>query len=130
MLKHTVTDMIKQRIYGLIAGYEDLNDHKHFSKDILLKLICKKSKNLASPSTLYRLEQMSNPTIKDQDILVTAFIESYNRPPKAICLDFDPTDVVFIQFHHVSTLVDLISKVQISRNISLNYQVVRETVFT
>ena len=59
-----------------------------------MKLISKKSKDLASPSTLCRLEQMSNPTIKDQDILVTSFIESYDTPPKSICLDFDPTDVV------------------------------------
>lgn len=94
MIKHTVKDMLKQRIYGLVAGYEDLNDHKHLSKDSLLKLISKKSKNLASTSTLCRLEQMSNPTIKDQDILVTSFIESYDNPPKSICLDFDPTDVI------------------------------------
>ena len=94
IIKHTVKDMLKQRVYGLVAGYEDLNDHKHLSKDSLLKLISKKSKNLASSSTLCRLEQMSNPTIKDQDILVTSFIESYDTPPESICLDFDPTDVV------------------------------------
>ena len=76
---------------------EDLNDHNQLRKDILLKLLSKKDNDLASASTLCRLEQMSTPTIKDQDILVTAFINSYEEPPKSICLDFDPTDVVLYE---------------------------------
>ena len=97
MLKHSIQDMLKQRVYGITAGYEDLNDHNQLRKDILLKLLSKKDNDLASASTLCRLEQMSTPTIKDQDILVTAFINSYEEPPKSICLDFDPTDVVLYE---------------------------------
>ena len=93
MIKHDVEDMLKQRVYSLASGYEDLNDHTQVRKDSLFKLLFNKSDNLASPSTLCRFENSVNPTIKYQEILVEAFINSYKSAPKSITLDFDPTDV-------------------------------------
>ena len=92
-ITHTMADLVKQRVYGIVAGYEDVNDHKQLRKDILLKILSNKSDDLGSPSTICRLEQMASPTIKDQEILVESFINSYKQPPESICLDFDPTDV-------------------------------------
>ena len=34
---HSIQDMLKQRIYALAAGYEDLNDHDLLKKDQLSK---------------------------------------------------------------------------------------------
>ena len=93
-ITHTISELVKQRVYGIAAGYEDLNDHKQLRKDTLLKLLSNNPDDLGSPSTLCRLEKMANPTIKDQDILVTDFLNSYKQPPESICLDFDPTDVI------------------------------------
>jgi hypothetical protein len=65
-----VEDLIKQRIYALALGYEDLNDHDRLRQDVLMGLLCEKSdpsgsqrarerdqgKALAGKSTLNRLE--------------------------------------------------------------------------
>lgn len=32
-ITHTIQDMLRQRIYGLALGYEDLNDHDTLRKD-------------------------------------------------------------------------------------------------
>ena len=32
-ITHDIEDMLKQRVYGLIGGYEDLNDHIFIRKD-------------------------------------------------------------------------------------------------
>lgn len=67
---HALLDLIKQRIFGICLGYEDLNDHDDLRHDPLLALVCGKEdltgehrkqqrdqgKPLAGKSTLNRLE--------------------------------------------------------------------------
>ena len=54
---HPLKDLLKQRIFGLAQGYEDLNDHEIWRSDPLLRSICGKGENpLAGKSTLNRLE--------------------------------------------------------------------------
>ena len=36
LVEHSVQDLLSQRVYGLIAGYEDLNDHALLLKNPLL----------------------------------------------------------------------------------------------
>ena len=36
-ITHSVTDMLKQRVFGLCLGYEDLNDHTQLRQDVLLQ---------------------------------------------------------------------------------------------
>jgi len=52
--------MLKQRVYGLLAGYEDLNDHDTVRKDPVAQLMAGKvpgeEADLASHSTLNRIE--------------------------------------------------------------------------
>jgi hypothetical protein len=69
-IEHTVQELLSQRIYGLVLGYEDLNDHDHLRRDPVHGLICgkrdplgqdrvlehDKGKALAARSTLNRLE--------------------------------------------------------------------------
>ena len=31
--EHSVPELIRQRVYGLIAGYEDINDHERLKYD-------------------------------------------------------------------------------------------------
>ena len=36
LIKHTVEDMLSQRILAMVCGYEDLNDHGQLRKDTLM----------------------------------------------------------------------------------------------
>ncbi len=70
LIEHDVTALVRQRVYGLALGYEDLNDHDDLKRDPLSAVALDKSdvqgearhreadrgKVLASSSTLNRLE--------------------------------------------------------------------------
>jgi hypothetical protein len=34
LIKHSVADMLRQRVYGLALGWEDLNDHTALRRDV------------------------------------------------------------------------------------------------
>lgn len=93
-ITHPVIQILRQRIFGLAAGYEDLNDHDALRKDIAFQTVVSKEQELAGSSTLSRFEN----SISRQDcvrlshLLVEQFIASYKTPPKELTLDFDPTD--------------------------------------
>jgi hypothetical protein len=111
---YTVAQLLAQRIYGLILGYEDLNDHEHLRNDPTLMLalsklnfIEKKPKGLAGKSTLNRLEYCPEHIIKQNEsryhkievlpqevekMFVEIFLNSYSEPPSSIVLDLDVTD--------------------------------------
>lgn len=69
-VEHSVEELVRQRLFGLALGYEDLNDHAQLRRDPLLAaavgkedLLGEKRRNekdrgfaCASPSTLNRLE--------------------------------------------------------------------------
>ena len=55
-ITHDIEDMLKQRVYGLIGGYEDLNDHILIRKDIHFQTLVGHDKELASSATLSRFE--------------------------------------------------------------------------
>src|SRR5258708_16989534 len=55
-IEHSLESMLRQRIYGLALGYEDLNDHDSLRKDLLWQTAAERGEELASCSTLCRLE--------------------------------------------------------------------------
>ena len=93
-ITHDIEDMLKQRIYGLIGGYEDLNDHISIRKDTHFQTLVGHDKELASSATLSRFE--NSMTKKDINNLLLGMIESFvsriEEEPDKIVLDFDPTD--------------------------------------
>ena len=93
-ITHDIEDMLKQRVYGLIGGYEDLNDHILIRKDTHFKTLVGHDKELASSATLSRFE--NSMTKKDISNLFLGMIESFvsriEEEPDKIVLDFDPTD--------------------------------------
>lgn len=113
-VQHELKDLMAQRLYGLVQGYEDLNDHDQLRHDELFGIaIGKRSSShercapLAGKSTLNRLEQaMQVPMDLSQkryqkynldptalaDLLVTLFLEQHPQPPKQIILDLDVTN--------------------------------------
>ena len=55
-ITHGLGDMLKQRVFGLCQGYEDLNDHATLRSDVLMQTACERDTPLASAPTLCRLE--------------------------------------------------------------------------
>ncbi len=104
-IKHQLSEMLAQRIYGLALGYEDLNDHEQLRVDPLLGLLSGKrelEEPLAGKSTLNRLELMGRTrryhkisySAESMDrLLCDLYIESHAAMPKQIVLDLDATDI-------------------------------------
>lgn len=118
-IEHTVLELISQRIYGLILGYEDLNDHDQLRNDVMLALLSGKEDltgqnrkrerdkgyALAGKSTLNRLEltpfdsdaksrykKIIFDEDKINDLFINLFLDFHNKAPKEIILDCDATD--------------------------------------
>lgn len=118
-IEHSVTELIRQRVYGLAQGYEDLNDHDQLRADPLLAMISGKAdvegkqrrrerdrgQAGAGKSTLNRLEltpadaneksrykKIALNTQAVDDLLVDLYIQRQPRRPQRIVLDLDATD--------------------------------------
>ena len=91
---HSTLSLLRQRIYGLCLGYEDLNDHDTMRKDIGLQTAVARDSDLASASTLCRFENQVDPKTlwAISEIFVEHFIESFKKKPKRLILYFDSTD--------------------------------------
>ena len=91
---HTQESQLRQRVLGLIQGYEDLNDHDTLRHDILLQTASGKSESLASSPTLCRMEHRADRhgAMAMNELLVSLFIESHESAPEELILDFDATD--------------------------------------
>lgn len=119
LVEHTVEQLVRQRVFGIACGYEDLVDHGALRDDPLLAAVVgkadplgrdrlsKKDKGhpLASPSTLNRLEltpadagaaSRYRKVVYDaaavEDFFVDAYLDAHQRAPKEIVLDLDATD--------------------------------------
>jgi hypothetical protein len=91
---HRMLPLLRQRIYGLALGYEDLNDHGTLRIDPAIQTAVGRDKSLASSPTLCRFENWAGAQscweISRQ--LVEMFIESFSSAPTELILDFDSTD--------------------------------------
>ena len=118
--EHSVRELVAQRVFGLVLGYEDLNDHEQLCRDPLFAAVVGKTdpegqqrardndrgKGLASPSTLGRIERTPE-TAGTQSryekvlcdfgavgkLFVDLFIESFDIAPSVVVVDLDPSDV-------------------------------------
>jgi len=100
--EHSVDQMLRQRLYGILADYEDCNDHDDLSDDPILKLVAGRlplDKPLASQPTLSRFE--NTVSIRCLYRLMDFFLDTgvqrlrhkHRRTlPPAVTLDIDPTD--------------------------------------
>jgi hypothetical protein len=119
VIEHTAEELIKQRVFALALGYEDLNDHDQLRADPLLATLVGRrdvtgqerlhlrdqDKPLAGKSTLNRLEltpvraseksRYKKIVARHKDIeqwFVRAFLQLHSQPPEEIVLDLDATD--------------------------------------
>jgi hypothetical protein len=94
LIKHTVVDMLRQRIYGLALGWEDLNDHGSLRQDVAMQTAVGVDADIASAPTLCRLEKWADQSTAWglHQVLVDQFIASFKAAPEELVLDFDATD--------------------------------------
>jgi len=92
-VRHEVQTLISQRVMGLCAGWEDLNDVEQLSKDPLHQL-ASGAEALGSAPTLSRFENAQNRASAwaVNEELVEQFIRSKKEAPAYLILDFDATD--------------------------------------
>ena len=92
--RHDALAIVRQRVYSLALGYEDLNDHDQLRRDLALQTAVEKDRVLASASTLCRFEKRAGreQAVRMHEVLVEQFIASCPRPPRRLILDFDATD--------------------------------------
>ena len=105
---HSVAALVRQRVYALALGYEDLNDHEQLRRDPLLAVLAEAddlTAPLAGKSTLNRLE-LSAATVGGTErykkitvdhaavdrLLLDVFLDAHATPPQEIVLDLDVTD--------------------------------------
>jgi hypothetical protein len=93
-IRHELVDMLRQRVFGLVQGYEDLNDHALLRNDVLMQTACERDSALASAPTLCRLENHASRAAAwaIHRVIVENFIASFERSPEELVLDFDATD--------------------------------------
>ena len=93
-IKHSQLQQLRQRIYGLAHGYEDLNDHDTLRHDPAWQTAVERDGSLASSPTLCRFEARSNRDTAGaiSRIFVEQFINSFDQAPRELILDFDATD--------------------------------------
>jgi hypothetical protein len=97
LVRQSILSMVRQRIYGILADYEDQNDHDTLRSDPVFKLLADRlpdGPDLASQPTLSRFENAVS--IADlwrlRDVLADLFIQSFDRPPGHLTLDVDAFD--------------------------------------
>ena len=109
LIEHEVVTLVRQRVFGIALGYEDLNDHDELRLDPLMAVLAGKLEArrddcapVAGKSTLNRLElskleptryhKISHNPVAIKRLPVDLFLEAHVRPPKQIVLDLDATD--------------------------------------
>src|SRR5579862_1242978 len=79
LTEHTFLEMVRSRVYGILAGYADQNDHDTLRADPVFKLVADRSPeddDLASQPTLSRFENaISIKFVKRlRDVFIDQFI--------------------------------------------------------
>jgi hypothetical protein len=111
-VEHRVETLVGQRVFGLVLGYEDLNDHDELRKDRTFAVLAGKlnavlrsdCEALAGKSTLNRLEhtpkrhgskyhKIDCDGAQVDALFVELFLGAHERAPREIVLDLDNTDI-------------------------------------
>lgn len=95
LIQHSLSSLLRQRVFGLCLGYEDLNDHHQLRQDTLLQTAAERDEVLGSSSTLCRLENWGHhraSALAIHEVILERFIASFKEAPSELILDFDATD--------------------------------------
>ena len=98
--KHSLSTLVRQRVYQIACGYEDQNDANALRFDPLLKLVLGRlpetGEDLASQPTLSRLENAPGPRdcLRIARVLAETYVRERGKEgaPKRVLFDLDSTD--------------------------------------
>ncbi len=103
-VRHSVADLLRQRILGIALGHEDLIDHEALCDDPALAAVFDKpGGRLAGKSTLNRMEhaakigsdrhhKLDHDAAAIERLFVDIFLDAHGMPPSRIVIDLDATD--------------------------------------
>lgn len=97
-IQHSVTDLLRERIYAITMGYEDANDLDRLNADPALKVVCDRlprtGKALASQPTLSRQENAASARelLQGGIRLARVVINQLPADTTAVTLDVDATE--------------------------------------
>ena len=97
-VKHTLCEVLTQRIFQIASGYEDGNDSNSLRHDPMFRLGAGRKpfdpEALASGATISRFEhaETTRDVYRVSRALVEQFIVGYATPPKALVLDLDHSE--------------------------------------
>lgn len=96
---HEQRTLLAQRLFGIVAGYEDCNDHQRLRHDPTFKVIAQPhdmQSPLSSQPTLCRLENRitSSDLAQINQMLIDTYLNSNTGPTtsRSVILDLDTTD--------------------------------------
>lgn len=98
LVRHSIKDLISQRVYQIACGYEDADDCDHLRTDPMLKMSCGRlpgDRDLCSQPTMSRLENhVSHSELYQMgEAFIDNFIKSYGKDiPGRIILDLDDSN--------------------------------------
>jgi hypothetical protein len=98
-IRHSLHQLVSQRVYQLVGGYEDAIDSNQLRHDPIYKIACGRlpvaaAELLASQPTITRLEnQVGQREVgRMRSRMLEGFINRYPHPPTEIVLDIDGWD--------------------------------------
>ena len=94
-VEHSMLSMLRQRIYAIACGDEDVNDHNLLRHDLAMQTAINTDKALASASTMSRMENSftRESCLEASNLMFELYIQKHKvKPPKEIILDFDATE--------------------------------------
>ena len=94
---HTLLEMVRSRVFGILAGYEDQNDHDSLRSDAVFKLLANRlpeDDDLASQPTLSRFENnvSARSLLRLEAWFIDRFVNSLEESPREVTLDIDVFD--------------------------------------
>lgn len=104
LVRHSMPDLLRQRIFGIALGHEDLIDHDTLRDDpALAAVLDKPGGSLAGKSTFNRMEhagkigqdrhhKLDHDGGAIERLFVDLFLDAHAEPPIRIVLDLDATD--------------------------------------
>lgn len=96
-INHRYLEMVRMRVYGILADYPDQNDHDTLGADPVFKVVAGRSpddENLASQPTLSRFENAISPRslLRLEEVEATQFVAAFPESPLRLTLDMDTYD--------------------------------------
>ena len=93
-VEHGLLALLRQRVFAVALGHEDVNDHGGLRDDLVLQTAVGRDRRLASPSTVGRLDRAADRAWAwaAHVSMVENFVASFESAPEELVLDFDATD--------------------------------------